>query len=174
MIRARRTRSSLPSCSGVKSIFSLLKKASFSDILGNRKFDELVVSDAIPSEGVASATPSGDLQSSSQPLALVDQSHALVNPGFISSGTDWKIKEEMDRIKLWFDMEKLANKDKLKVDKDKDVLVIKYEDSSSGIPASSLDARILMPNDYKQAEVQTDIEFGVLLVTILKPKPKST
>ncbi|TVU27561.1 hypothetical protein EJB05_19051 [Eragrostis curvula] len=99
---------------------------------------------------------------------------ALVNPGFISSGTDWKIKEEMDRIKLWFDVEKSANKDKLKVDKDKDVLVIKYEDSSSGIPASSLDARILMPNDYKQAEVQTDIEFGVLLVTILKPKPKST
>ncbi|TVU46389.1 hypothetical protein EJB05_05922, partial [Eragrostis curvula] len=70
---------SLPSCSGVKSGFSLPKKASFSDVLGKRKFDELVVSDAIPSEGVASAIPSGDLQPSSQPLALVDQFHGHMN-----------------------------------------------------------------------------------------------
>ncbi|TVU50297.1 hypothetical protein EJB05_01663, partial [Eragrostis curvula] len=70
---------SLPSCSGVKSGFSLPKKASFSDVLGKRKFDELVVSDAIPSEGVASAIPSGDLQPSSQPLTLVDQFYGHMN-----------------------------------------------------------------------------------------------
>ncbi|TVU39358.1 hypothetical protein EJB05_12771 [Eragrostis curvula] len=59
---------SLASCSGVKSSFALPKKASFSSLLGKRKFGELVVTDVVPSEAVSSLLPSGDIQHASYPL----------------------------------------------------------------------------------------------------------
>ncbi|TVU38684.1 hypothetical protein EJB05_12068 [Eragrostis curvula] len=62
---------SLTSCSGVKSIFALPKKASFSSLLGKRKFGELVATYVIPSEAVSSLLPSGVIQHASHPFALV-------------------------------------------------------------------------------------------------------
>ncbi|TVU50485.1 hypothetical protein EJB05_01857, partial [Eragrostis curvula] len=49
---------SLTSCSGVKSIFALPKKASFRSLLGKRKFGEPVATDVILSEAVPSLIPS--------------------------------------------------------------------------------------------------------------------
>ncbi|TVU18981.1 hypothetical protein EJB05_35104, partial [Eragrostis curvula] len=65
---------SLTSCSGVKIIFALPKKASFSSLLGKCKFGEPVATDVIPSEAVSSLLPSGDIQHASHPFALVDYS----------------------------------------------------------------------------------------------------
>ncbi|TVU42402.1 hypothetical protein EJB05_08805 [Eragrostis curvula] len=72
---------SLTSCPGVKSIFTLPKKASFDSLPGKRKFGEPVATDVIPSEAVSSLLPSGDIRHASHPLALVGSSRGSSNSG---------------------------------------------------------------------------------------------
>ncbi|KAF0914775.1 hypothetical protein E2562_031381 [Oryza meyeriana var. granulata] len=150
----------------------VLKAASFGLALQSGKpAAALALQRKSPRLSVRANNSMGNPAASTGPFGIAP--FALVHPKFPpTSGSNWRITEDDDYVKLWFHVGTNANKNKLQVRIEYDkVLRVSYTGEEQ--PANSLDVRLLLPNEgYDTGKAEAELTFGSLLVTIAKRKPK--